>query len=143
MTIIEYYQIALNSVQKEIVEKVIEEAEKSKVTRNALESLRSFYCESLIKFWGETMSEYDRLSLGFSPNWETIDIDWGSSLDGITFGKKTWKHRFLDWSGLGDWMINIMFGLNIPRSSTKEQKDLAAKAIMVAAILSGIVEVNQ
>lgn len=118
-----------------------ERKQKECSNKTCAKKTREAFLEHLLRFWDESLPQYSEIKYGFSPDWGSLDIDWDSSIDGITtFGRPNFVWYWIVRTfGLETKLLNYMFGLNLRSTKGVEGVD-AIKSILIASILDALEE---
>lgn len=128
------YVQTLTPAQHEIINSVIANSRMSKATAGAAKGIREKTAQCLLEFWGDTFPQADKIALGYEPNWQEINIEWELSMQCAFENQNGWLSKLVGWMGLTPTILNFIFGLNLPKSLSKEQEEKASVAIIVGCI---------
>lgn len=130
------YIETLTEGQRLIIQDVIAECKRSNSTKSMLAAIRRLTAEAFLELWGEDIFPA-KVKMGYEPEWESLDIDWPLSMQ-MAFKKKSGSITgfIAKVLGLETMIINFCYGLKLPSNISKEGREEASTAIIVAALLS-------
>lgn len=134
--LLNHYIETLTEGQQLIIKDVIAEGDRSNSTKAMLAAIRRLTAEAFLELWGEDIFPA-KVKLGYEPEWESLDIDWPLSM-AMAFKKKSGGITGFIAKALSleTMFLNFCYGLKLPSNISKEGREEAGTAIIIAALLS-------